>query len=207
MRFRIQGLDSRATSLFLPLLAIFTLVAFFSGCGGGSLESSLPSSQSLSPSHATVSAGQSSVFQIPSSGTNVTWSVNGVQNGNSVLGLVSSGTYTAPAVATSEPTQMVAQWRSEKGATESASATVQINNPAPQLIQRSPAATLISTPDFSFTVVGSGFTPGSKVLFGAQVLPTVYVSATQLAAAIPSPLLQTAQLTSIKVRNDAPGGG
>jgi hypothetical protein len=99
------------------LVAVLLAVGMVSfGCGGGSSTSKTtngtpppPSSGSLTvqPSSATVALGKARAFTVHvTSGTapSVTWSVNGVNGGNSSVGKIStSGLYTAPATFPSNP--------------------------------------------------------------------------------------------------------
>jgi hypothetical protein len=92
----------------IALLALFVFSAFVAGCsgytsagqGGGSGGNSSGVNISLTPSSATVVVGQSAAFQATVTGTTntaVTWAVNGVTGGNSTVGTITSGVYTAPA--------------------------------------------------------------------------------------------------------------
>lgn len=73
------------------------LALFLVGCGSGS--SVAPTSPSISPSAIALSLGQSVQFQatLPGAAQSYTWSVNGIQGGNSTTGMIDgSGNYTAP---------------------------------------------------------------------------------------------------------------
>ena len=95
-------MPSRATFLLLGLIASSALVA----CGGGSsMGTNNPTPLTLSPHLAEVAAGvQNQAFTATLnsalSAGGVTWSVDGVVNGDSSTGVISaSGIYTAPASA------------------------------------------------------------------------------------------------------------
>ena len=83
--------------------AYFCLVAFMLqiGCGGGSGSSNNNPdvSPTVSPSAVALSLGQSTQFQatLPGGSQGVTWSVNGTNGGNAMVGIVdSTGKYSAP---------------------------------------------------------------------------------------------------------------
>lgn len=87
----------------MSLVSIAILTLAFSSCGGGSGSGTNPevTSLSVSPATAQVSTGQSQSFTTHVTGTGaystaVTWSVNGVNGGNSTYGTVAGGEYTAP---------------------------------------------------------------------------------------------------------------
>lgn len=77
----------------------------------------------------------------------------------------------------------------------------------PQIASLSPDSGSAEDAPFELTVNGSGFQPGSLVLWNGTVLPTTYVSSMQLTAQVPSADLLGAGTASITVRDPAPGGG
>ena len=87
------------------LLAIGITTAFLAGCGGSSGSSQNRGNTggvtvTLKPTSATVVVGQNAAFQATVTGstnTAVTWQVDGTVNGNSTVGTISAGIYTAPA--------------------------------------------------------------------------------------------------------------
>lgn len=102
--------------------------------GSASLTVTVPSAAptpvavAITPSSTSLSTGQTKQFTASVTGTTstgVTWSVNGVQGGNSTVGTVStSGLYTAPAAALSSPASVMA--RSVADTTKSATASVTV---------------------------------------------------------------------------------
>jgi hypothetical protein len=90
----------KRTQLILAVLALIALEA----CGGGS-SGGTPTSVTVSPKLVEVAAGvqtQSFTATLAGGGTSagVTWSVDGVEGGNSTVGAISSsGVYSAPATA------------------------------------------------------------------------------------------------------------
>ena len=91
----------------LASLFLLTLIA----CGGGSsTPPPPPPTLTVSPSSATVGLGATQQFSATNAGTpaTATWSVNGVQGGNSTVGTIdSTGKYTAPTSFPSPNTFMV----------------------------------------------------------------------------------------------------
>ena len=91
-------------------LTIFATLCALAGCGGGGSGSQTtppPPSQvnsvTVNPASSPVLTGSSQLFTAQVAGTgpfnpSVTWSVNGVSGGNSGVGTIVGGTYTAPAM-------------------------------------------------------------------------------------------------------------
>ena len=119
----------RATAL----LALLMTIGFLAGCsgltsagqnGGGGNSSGV--NVTLSPTSATLVVGQSAAFQATVTGstnTSVTWEVNGVTGGNSTVGTVATGVYTAPA-AVPNPASVTVTAVSQADTTKTKSATV-----------------------------------------------------------------------------------
>ena len=80
-------------------------------------------------------------------------------------------------------------------------------NPKPTLTSISPNTVPGGSPATLITLTGTNFVAGSKAKFGATVLTTTFVSATQLTATIPASLLTTPGAFNVLVTNPAPGGG
>jgi hypothetical protein len=95
--------------LLLTLPVLFLLLPF-SACGGGGTPTTPRTGTvavSISPSSASVGAGQSEFFVARVTGTTnpvVTWAVNGVAGGNTSLGTVNAGNYIAPSTIPSPAT-------------------------------------------------------------------------------------------------------
>ncbi|HXH48186.1 MAG TPA: hypothetical protein VNM47_02335 [Terriglobia bacterium] len=197
-------------STSVMLLAFLAVLS--EGCGGGSPAPTQPPAVtvSISPSSASVITGQTSAFTATvtgSSNKNVTWKVNGFAGGNSTVGTISStGLYTAPGIPPS-PNVVTVSATSVADSTQPATATVIVVNPAPALYSISPDAATAGDPDTTLTVSGAEFTTQSVVYFGSGALATVFGSATQLTATIPSSLLTSTGTFSITVATPAPGGG
>ena len=120
---------------FVWILGILTYVLLLTGCGGSSgsniVNNSSPTITSVTASctPTTVITGQTSQCSATVQGTgafnsSVTWAVNGIANGNSTVGIISSaGLYTAPATVPNPATVTVMATSVQDG---SESSSVQI---------------------------------------------------------------------------------
>ncbi len=130
-----SGLPGRGSQVVGSAI-VFAGVLFLAGCiatkssnggGGGNQQTTV----SVSPATATVSGGSTQNFTVTVTGpseTAVTWSVNGVQNGNSSLGTLTAGAsgtntavYTAPTTVPTPPTVSVTATAVANGTTSPAS--------------------------------------------------------------------------------------
>jgi uncharacterized repeat protein (TIGR01451 family) len=82
-----------------------------------------------------------------------------------------------------------------------------INNPVPTISGLSPDSAIAGSPGFNLTVIGTNFVSGSTVYWNGSVLPTTFVSSTQLTAAVAAADIATAGTSSVTVVNPEPGGG
>jgi hypothetical protein len=133
----------------------------------------------VSPSSTSVRTGRSKTFTATVTGApnTVTWSVNGTAGGDTVVGTVDgSGQYLAP-TAIPNPATVTLRAASSESPTSTASAAITIL-PLPAVSSVSPSP--VATGNFTLTVNGVGFTPGSVVSFDGSALPTTFVSASQL---------------------------
>jgi Tol biopolymer transport system component len=64
--------------------------------------------------------------------------------------------------------------------------------PSPVITTLSPSSAAAGSPGFTLTVNGAGFGPGAIAQFNGTILPTAFVSANQLTAAVPASLVATA---------------
>ncbi len=130
------------------------------------------------------------------------WSVNGMVGGNATLGTVdANGLYTAPATLPSPPAVQLTAATSD-GSSTSGTATINLENPVPMVASVSPASLQVG--NFTLTVKGSEFVNGAQVLFNGTLLPTTFVSSTQLTA---TGTATQAELGSqqVSVQNPDPG--
>ena len=122
----------------------------------------LPIAVSISPSSQSLLVGSSQQFSATVSGTSntaVTWLVNGVQNGNSTYGsITSSGLFTAPAAVPSGGVATVTA-RSAADSSKSASATVTVSSSTSNVsVKVTPVSVTVAagaTQQFSATVSGT----------------------------------------------------
>jgi arylsulfate sulfotransferase len=204
----------------LPVAIVLVQVGLLSNCGSSSTTEMSPAVVSLSLSSQSTSAlvAQSVQFTATVSGTSntaVTWLVNGVTGGNSSVGTISAtGMYTAPVVPPS-PNTVAVQATSVADTTKTASLTLTVSNPPPQLSSISPAAVGIGASNRAqvaatstmLTVNGSGFASQSVVTANATPLATTFVSASQLTATVPANLVASPGVVQVTVSTPAPGGG
>lgn len=183
---------------------------FVAGCGGA-VTSGPPKpppppagvSVSVSPTTASIRAGDTYTFKVSVSGasnTSVAWSVNGTSGGNATVGTIdANGKYTAPASLPS-PNTVTVSATSAADTTKSSSSGVTLMNPTPTITGINPAA--INTGSFSLTVTGSKFVAGAHVLLNGSALTTSVNSATQVTA---TGSATTAGNYSVSVQNPDPG--
>jgi hypothetical protein len=70
---------------------------------------------------------------------------------------------------------------------------------APSITSLSPSSAAIGSPVFDLHVIGTGFTPASKIVFNGIEEPTTYVSATELTTGINMPLWQAPVIVPVTV--------
>jgi len=109
--------------------------------------------------------------------------------------LVSSGT--APVTVVNPP----------PGGGASTPISFTVANPTAAIQSINPTAAFVGSAALSMTVTGSGFVPGSTVLFNGTTLSTTFVSANQLTAVVPASSLGAAGDFPVAVSNPPPGGG
>ncbi|MFZ1939834.1 MAG: DUF1800 family protein [Terracidiphilus sp.] len=189
------------SATFLVLTAL-VFTACLAGCGG-SVAVDLNTIAAISAPTATLRVNQT--MQLTSrylaDGLPMVFSVNGIPGGNAEVGTVSSaGVYTAPAVV---PTPYAVQITSSIAQYPTAvpgSVSVQVWNPIPGLSAVTPNG--FSEGTTTVTVNGSQFVYGAQISWNGALVPTTYVSATQLVAQIAAPTPGNYPLT---VTNPNPG--
>ncbi|MGE5626330.1 MAG: IPT/TIG domain-containing protein, partial [Bacillota bacterium] len=83
-------------------------------------------------------------------------------------------------------------------------------NPVPSAAQVSPATAMFGVISVPFTVTGTGFVPGSRILFNGTIWPTTFVSKTELMATVDfAEIFPTlvGGIYNVTVQSPAPGGG
>lgn len=200
----------------LRLMLALLSVGFMASCAGltspkDTLPPSGPATQTitLSPATVTVRAGSAQQFTAVVTGvTNpeITWLVNGLQNGNSSVGLIAStgglaAQYTAPSQIPS-PSSVTVTATVSSASSLSSTATLTVVNPMPQLASISPSQ--LGVGPFTITASGSGFVTGAAVNFGTAVLQTTFVSSTKLTAEGTAASSQSGNVP-VNVTNPNPG--
>ncbi|MEP7272212.1 MAG: DUF1800 family protein [Acidobacteriota bacterium] len=159
---------------------------------------------SVSPSSDVVPFSSTRQFTATVNGaaiTTVTWSVNDIPGGNTTLGTISSsGFYTAPAALPSaNPVSIKASSVADPMA--SATASVTVRYPIPQVQWFSPGKVPLGPA--TFIVNGTKFYSGAVVMLNGVALPTTYLSSIQLRA---SSNVNQSSSGNITVANPGPAG-
>jgi hypothetical protein len=168
----------------------------------------LPSIASISPS--AVTAG-GAAFTLTVNGADL--SPNSTIRWNGVdldTGYVSDSRLTASVAAASivsGGTVQISVFTPSPGGGTSNSLPLTIDNPAPAISSLSPAGAIVSGPQFTLTVNGSGFVPASVVRWNSANRTTTFVSATQLRATITAADISGTGTSQVVVFNPAPQGG
>jgi uncharacterized protein (DUF1800 family) len=190
----------------IALIGILSLL--LAGCTG--LTSGIghppvaPGQLVISPSSATVRGGASQTFsaQMDGAATAVSWSVNGVAGGNAATGMISAaGVYTAPEFPPS-PNTITIGAIATADSSKTASSSVSLSNPVPQITSISPTSIQVGT--FNLTVNGAHFANAATISFGNTTLTATRVSSTQLTATGTATSGQVGNI-SIAVKNPDPG--
>lgn len=191
-----------SVSFFLggSLMAITLLVT---GCSGGSLAVNLNTIAAIGAPASSVRVNQT--LQLTSSyvasGLPMTFYVNGIAGGNAEVGTVSdTGLYTAPAVVPNPYTVTITSSIAKYPTAVPGSVSIQVWNPIPVLGTVTPNG--FSEGTTTVTVNGSQFVYGAQISWNGALVPTTYVSSTQLVAQIAAPNPGTYPLT---VTNPDPG--
>ncbi len=195
------------------VLAATAFLAFqVAGCsGGGNTTTSPPSTPPQPVITVTVTGGsqvrlgstvQLSATVANTSNTTVTWEVNGVAAGSAATGTISStGLYTPPSKVPS-PNTVIITAVSQANTAVSGSLAEAVLNPIPVL--NSATVTGVS-PNYTLTVIGTDFVSGAQVELQGNLLPTTFVSATQLTATASVTLPAGATRLPVTVVNPDPG--
>ena len=134
-------------------------------------------------------------------GEPLTFYVNGVQGGNAEFGTISSsGLYTAPAVIPTPDTVQITSTSNMYPTAPHGEVDVAVWNPIPVMASVTPSG--FSEGTSTVTVSGSKFIYGAQISWNGAMVPTTYVSGTELVAQIAAPNPGTFPLT---VTNPDPG--
>jgi hypothetical protein len=133
----------------------------------------------VTPSSSSVHVGRLQAFTAAVSGAQggVTWTVNDLPGGNTVVGTIdSAGQYLAP-TAVPSPNVVTVRATSVTVPTASGAASVTVL-PTPSITSLSPSS--LTTGAFTLTVNGANFVPGAIVALDGIALDTTFVSSTKL---------------------------
>jgi hypothetical protein len=134
----------------------------------------------VSPSSASVRVSRTQNFTATVTGApnTVTWSVNGINGGDAIVGQINaSGQYMAPSAVPNPTVTVRAASTTSPTSTGSASVTIL---PLPSISSVSPSP--VSAGNIALAVAGAGFIAGSIVSFDGAPLSTTFSSSTQLNA-------------------------
>jgi uncharacterized protein (DUF1800 family) len=187
------------------------LALLLSGCsgltnvGGGSVTPPQNGSITVSPNGVTLRGTDTQTFSAKVGGsvsTAVSWAVNGTMGGSAATGTISStGVYTAPEFPPASNLVTITATETADS-TKSASSSVTLDNPIPQLTSATPTSIPVGT--FTLTINGAHFATGATAYFGSTALTTTRVSSTQLTVTGTAASTQVGNVL-VSVKNPAPG--
>jgi len=188
---------------FLLVISLSLVAPFVSGCGGASINVDLKTIAAIGSPATSVRVSQT--LQLTSSylasGQAMTFSVNGIAGGNSTVGTISNaGVYTAPAVVPNPYTVQITSSIAKFPTAVPGAVSIQVWNPIPVLGTVTPNG--FSEGTTTVTVNGSQFVYGAQISWNGALVPTTFVSGTELVAQIAAPNPGTYPLT---VTNPNPG--
>jgi uncharacterized protein (DUF1800 family) len=205
------GIAKSSSARLTGAVVLSLVILVWTGCGGGmnvggsSSSGSTSNGMTITPTNATLRAGDSTQFSATVTGnTNqaVAWWVNGVASGNATVGTIdATGKYKAPGTLPT-PSSVTVKATGVADVKLSATTPVNLENPIPAPQSVSP--TLLPVGNFSLTVSGTNFVNGSTVMFGGTALATTSVSPSQLTATGTSTAAQTG-MVKVTVQNPDPG--
>jgi uncharacterized protein (DUF1800 family) len=156
----------------------------------------------ISPAGGQLFPGQTMLFKATVTGISsqtVTWTVNNGAVGNSTLGTITSaGLYTAPATVTNPFLITIGAIASD--GTHANGINVQLLSALP--VVNSVLPLTLPVGNFTVSVKGSNFISGAQVAFNGTLLPTTYISSTELSA---NGTANAAGTFPVDVTNPGPG--
>lgn len=178
------------------------VTSFITGCNSYSL-GNLDTAAAISAPGSSVRVTET--LQLSSkamaAGEPLTFYVNGIQGGNAEYGTISSsGLYTAPTVIPTPDTVVITSTSNMYPTAPQGKVSVAVWNPIPILASVTPSGFTEGTT--TVTVDGSKFIYGAQISWNGTMVPTTYVSGTELVAQIAAPNPGTFPLT---VTNPNPG--
>jgi hypothetical protein len=151
--------------------------------------------------------GSPVITSVTSAGIPVT--VVGATGGVSIVlqqQTVLTATISADLLATPRVTTVAMENSGPGGSVISNSLTFAVGSPAPTIsaLAGVPTPLFVGNPGFILTVTGTGFTPGTVVVFQGTPLATTFISGTQLQAFVPPQLLADGGVLNVTTLNPAP---
>jgi uncharacterized protein (DUF1800 family) len=170
----------------LMLAAFVVAPVYLTGCGKG-FDKGYPSFISAPTTALRVSQTLQLATQTKTTGSPVSFWVNGVLGGDAKVGTIdSNGLYTAPAIIpTPNNTVTITSLATNFPQDTPGSVTVSILNPIPIIGTVTPTSFTEGT--ITITISGSQFIYGAQIFWNGAAVPTTYVSGTELAASIAAP--------------------
>ena len=200
MHARFARTSAAASALALALCLATVLLP--TGCGVAS--GTAGDFTALSASADTIRVNQQMQINAPDdvNGVRLVYAVNGIPGGNSEFGTISSsGVYTAPAVVPVPNMVTVTSSAPDYPTHPEGSLRLSILNPVPEIDGVTPSGFAEDTPT-TVVVNGSQFIYGAQILWNGVVVPTTFISDSQLVASLSGPTPGTYPLT---VSNPNPG--
>jgi uncharacterized protein (DUF1800 family) len=184
MRRRLARAYSLNVALILGLFTAAT--ALMTGCGRG-FDKGYPSFISAPNSAVRVSQTLQLSTQSKTTGSPMSFWVNGILGGDAKVGTIdSNGLYTAPAtIPTPNNTVTITSLATNFPQDTPGSVTVSVLNPIPVINTVTPSSFTEGT--MTITISGSQFIYGAQIFWNGVAVPTTYVSGTELAASIAAP--------------------
>jgi uncharacterized protein (DUF1800 family) len=201
-RRRTLSIGSLRTA-FLIVISLSLVAPFVSGCGGASIAVDLNTIAAIGTPAANVRVNQT--LQLTSSylasGQAMIFYVNGIAGGNATVGTISNaGVYTAPAVVPNPYTVQITSSIAKYPTAVPGAVSIQVWNPIPVLGTVTPNG--FSEGTTTVIVNGSQFVYGAEISWNGALVPTTFVSSTEVIAKIAAPNPGTFPLT---VTNPNPG--
>ena len=191
--------SSAKSTILWAIPAAALTASLMTGCLATSLGSQ--NAATISATSATIRVNQQMQLKADAGAGSLYFFVNGIAGGNDELGTVNAaGVYTAPAAIPTPDSVVITSVSKEFPKAAQGSVTLTIWNPIPVLSGVTPSG--FSEGTTLVTVNGSQFVYGAQISWNNAVVPTTYISDTQLAAEVNAPVPGTYPLN---VTNPNPG--
>jgi uncharacterized protein (DUF1800 family) len=178
---------SQALHVFFAMTSVVAAVSLMTGCSQVTINNpAFLTAISASAGSVRVSQQVQLVRGSLASGEPLTYSVNGVQGGNSELGTIdNNGLYTAPAIVPVPNSVTITSVAANYPAFPPGSVTLSVLNPIPIIKTVTPSG--FSEGATTVTVDGSQFVYGAQIMWNGVAVQTTQVSDGQLVAQIAAP--------------------